>query len=381
MLLLVFVFCGPKSSKVEKTIENGVEVVLNHLEPYKIKGGPTSLFLEEEFRIDSEKDEIVELGLTDIWYWFDVDSEGNIYLLDFRGTSEFWIFKFDKSGNSLTSFGRRGQGPGEFQRPGMIRVTNEDELAVVDMNRKLSLLDRKGAVIKEIPLSSNNGVLIPLNANRYLMSESIQYPSEDISSRISLYLCNEDLQKLKEMVSMETPNPLKTNRLMGVPTVPIFSITDKSFFLWDPKRGYEISEYDFEGKLLRKIRKEYIPVEVSEEYKKGFLKMYERPGLEIYRKIAYFPKHLPPFQLFFADDTGYLFVMTYEKGSTPRERFYDIFNENGVFIARTRLENISIQDLREYPLNVMTLNGRLYCLREKDNGYKELVVYKMIWEN
>ncbi len=108
--------------------------------------------------------------------------------------------------------------------------------------------------------------------------------------------------------------------------------------------------------------------------------MFERPDQEKYRKIAYFPKHLPPFQFFFVDEGGDLFVMTYEKGSSPRKYIYDIFNENGIFIARTQLENISILDMRELPLNVMALNGRIYCLREKENGYKELVVYKMIWE-
>jgi len=61
LVLTLFLFCGTKQEKVEKIMEDGVEVVLNHLEPYKIKGEPFTLHIEEEFTIDTEKDEIAEL--------------------------------------------------------------------------------------------------------------------------------------------------------------------------------------------------------------------------------------------------------------------------------------------------------------------------------
>lgn len=379
-ILIFLVCCSPKQENVERIIENDVEVIINQLEPYEIKGEPSTLNLEEEFTIDSERDDIAELGLADIGFWYDIDSKGNIYLLDFRGASDIWVFKFDKTGKFLSSFGKKGQGPGEFQRPRIIKVTNEDEIAIVDGSMKLVILDKDGELIREISTSTINGLLIPLNKERYLLAKTIRYPSEDIESRFSYHLCNVELKELKELASVENPNSLKVNRLDGVQTIPIFHITEKSIFVGDPKKGYEIFEYDFDGKLLRKIRKEYKHVVVPEEYKKRFLKMFERPDQERYRKIAYFPKHLPPFQFFFADDGGNLFVMTYEKGSSPRKYIYDIFNENGIFIARTQLENISIDEFSEVPLNVKARSGRLYCLREKEDGYKELVVYRMKWE-
>ncbi|MCJ7583066.1 MAG: 6-bladed beta-propeller [Candidatus Aminicenantes bacterium] len=379
-ILIFLLCCSPKQENVERIIENGVEVIINHLEPYDIKGEPSTLNLEEDFTIDLEQDDIAKLGLADILFWFDVDSEGNIYLLDSRGSSGIWVFKFNKSGNYVSSFGRKGEGPGEFHKPNVIRVTNEDEIAIIDQSRKLAFLDKEGNLIKEIRLSSTYGFLDPLNQERFLMLKTIQNPSEDISTEYSLFLCGEELEELQELAVMEIPNPLVVKRLDGVLRIPIFTITEKSFLLWDPNKGYEIAEYDFEGKLLRKIRKDYKPVEVSEEYKKGFLKLYDSPNLKEYRKMIYFPKNLPPLQFFFVDEKGYLFVMTFEKGDTPKAILYDVFNKDGVFITRIQLENISIQDLREVTLNVMALNGRIYCLQEKESGYKELVVYKMRWE-
>ncbi len=74
LIFSLFLFCAPKQEKVERRYEDGVDVILNRIEPYKITGEPSTLTLEEEFTIDTEREEIEELGLTDIWA-INVDSE------------------------------------------------------------------------------------------------------------------------------------------------------------------------------------------------------------------------------------------------------------------------------------------------------------------
>ncbi len=59
LYLVLFLACGPKQNDVERVIEDGVEVVLNNIDPYTIKGMPKTFSLEEEIVIDTEKDEIV----------------------------------------------------------------------------------------------------------------------------------------------------------------------------------------------------------------------------------------------------------------------------------------------------------------------------------
>ena len=83
-----FIYCCSEQEKVERYTEDGVEVVVNYLEPYKIKGEPSSLHLEEKFRIDSEKDMIAEIGLTNLEA-VDVDSKGNIYILNRKNKASF----------------------------------------------------------------------------------------------------------------------------------------------------------------------------------------------------------------------------------------------------------------------------------------------------
>jgi len=69
--------------------------------------------------------------------------------------------------------------------------------------------------------------------------------------------------------------------------------------------------------------------------------------------------------------------MTYEISSNPREFIYDIFNPAGIFIGKMNLDNYRGM-YRPFPAKAR--NNRIYCIREKESGYKELVVYKMKWE-
>jgi len=71
--------------------------------------------------------------------------------------------------------------------------------------------------------------------------------------------------------------------------------------------------------------------------------------------------------------------MTYEEGENPGEYMYDVFNSEGIFILRVSLRNFFMYNLFNWQF-ATAKNKCLYCIREKDSGFKELVVYKMTWE-
>ena len=123
-IITISFFCSPKSEQVEKYIEDGVEVVMNHVEPYKMKGESSSLALEIEFSIDFARDDIGELGIA-ASVDFEVDSEGNLYFF-YADKEGNLIFKFDPQGNYLNSFGTKGQGPGEMQWIVWTGIDNQD---------------------------------------------------------------------------------------------------------------------------------------------------------------------------------------------------------------------------------------------------------------
>jgi hypothetical protein len=84
---------------------------------------------------------------------------------------------------------------------------------------------------------------------------------------------------------------------------------------------------------------------------------------------------MPPFIGFSADEEGRLFVMTYEKGPKPGEFILDVFDSEGVFVLRKAVR-VFQNFLGMY---VRVRNGRFYCVREKESGFKEFKVFKMTW--
>ncbi len=74
-------------------------------------------------------------------------------------------------------------------------------------------------------------------------------------------------------------------------------------------------------------------------------------------------------------------MKTFEKVSNKNEYFHDIFNSDGVFIMRKSMPGYARWSDPGNSVNrAKVKNRRFYCIREKESGYKELVVYKMTWE-
>ena len=365
---MMFVSCRPKQKKVEKIMEDGVEVVINHLEPYKIKGEASNLLLEEELLINMESKEIEETGLVDIGY-FDIDSEGNIYVANIVSTEPEYklVLKFDRKGKFISSFGRKGQGPGEVQYVLYFGIDSQDRIIISDhRNKKVLFFSKDGGLIKERAYGLNFFTMFPLENEKYLFERRLVDLESKRWSR-SLKICNSKFDGRKELDAYYYPDPPKGIRVSS--DIFEWRIFNRNIYAVNEQRGYEILMYDLDGKLKRKIKKEYTPLKYPEDLKKRYIEVYGTT-----RKI-YFPDNLPPFQSFFGDDDGRLFVMTYEKGEKPGEYVFDIFNSEGVFVQR---KNLII--LNNWELQAKAKRRCLYCVREKESGYKELVVYKMRWE-
>jgi len=375
LILLLFLGCSQKQERVERTKEDGVEVVINHTEPYKIKGQPTTIELKKEFSIDTGKDTTAELGLVDIGKYFDVDPQGNVYLVSLMGKGNT-IFKFDKQGNFITSFGHRGQGPGELVSrrfpPLFLTIHKEDQIVVTNYyRRKLVYFNLEGDFIREEKLDSNLTLLavISLPNGNYLAYENRGGPSYEMP----LSLFSHDFKKIKELGFRKIPD-IGEEKIKGIYYMFSWALSGDKIFTGKQEQGYVINVYDLKGQLIRKIKKEYKPAPLTNEFKEKYLEIYK--NIEDYRNKIYFPKNFPPFHSFFTDHKERLFVMTYEKGENPGEHMYDIFNEDGLFIGRKSLRIHYNSD----SLFARMKNNRLYCIYEKESGYKEFTAYKVTWK-
>jgi hypothetical protein len=381
LLLISCCACGPKPQEVERTIENGVEVVVNHLEPYKIKGEFSGLRLDEELLIDFEKEEIARVGLADIRK-FDVDSEGNIFIFQAPRIGEMVAFKFDQKGRFLKSFGRIGQGPGEIQLPSFRRINSLDEILIWDSGAsKLLLFDAEGSLIEEKSLEwkigSRGGPQFLENGN-IMIAESAESDQKGNRYQVFLNLYGQDFRKIAELARYEIVEPYGNEKISLFPLPSTGTVSPERIYLANEGAGYKISCYDLDGQQMRTIiKKNYRPARVLGTLKSEILK---KLGTHPLRDNLFFPEHMPIFQYLFTDDEGRLFVVTSEKGETG-QYISDIFNPAGVFICRASLGYFDLVRLiwEGQEFGIVAKKNRLYCLREKTSGYKELIVSRMIW--
>lgn len=384
--LLVLVFClaygcQDKVANVERSMEDGVEVVQNLALSQNNMEFPA---LTQILSIDTENDALAEIGLNDIW-GFDVNSSGDIFVFNDPLVQEGYILKFDETGKFIHSFGSKGQGPGELQLPLYQKINRADEVCVLDFgNQKLIVFNEGGDVVEEFKPEIrifDRGILLPLKNTHYLYRNLVRDESRKSSSLI-LSLIDSTFEEIVELGRISIKNPRFATQFTYPYPVLSWGLSNMYIFVGDEERDYEINVYNFEGQLIRKIRKEYSRVPFSQESREQAMQKWEAYG-PIKEKIVA-PEYNPPFQHLFPDESGRLFVVTFEPGNSDGEYMTDVFDSDGVLFSRLSLKlhlnkNVFLPD-GHWDSWVTVKNDVLYCIQEKESGHKKLVAYKIMWE-
>ncbi len=366
--------CSPSSDGAKKKIVDGVEVIANAMSPNTVRGKRSRLVLHKEYVLDTERPDILEAGFGSASE-IEVDPEGNIYITGFRNRDNF-IYKFDRQGRFVASFGRAGQGPGELQWPMRLRITANRELAVSDAQiRKLVYYALDGTFQRELSFAKTDGMIAqPLDNGNFLIEGIVSFDrTVDYSiSGISLY--GPDLNKIRDLETYK----YYWNDISKLSAFFQWRISGDMIYVINEERGYEINGYSLDGRLVRRIRKEYEAVPPSEEISRSILgPAYAKTGS---KNKGYFPAAMPPLNRFYTDDEGRIFAMTYEKGEHPSEFLYDIFDPRGSFIDRIALPETGLGPITTGPQWAAIRNPYLYWLnRKEDSGYVEIIVYRMTW--
>lgn len=386
VLLSFFSVCSNNNSGAERIIEDGIEVVINRHEPYIVEVETKTFNLKEDFIIDLEEDEMATLGLTDIW-GFDVDSKRNIYFFKNPTSEGELVYKFDPAGRFISSFAPRGQGPGEVQMPSFQKFNARDELPITDSGiNMIKEFNTEGTMVNTIDLDVHIGfmgnMVYPLDNGNYLIRRSLRGELEE-KHYFVMSLFDPEFNEIKELDRFEVIQPIRAEKVRLPMHVSVWCVSKDLIYVGNEDNGYEIHVYDFEGNLVKKIRKTYKPTPVSSKFKKYVNGQIKNTPPSFKNKI-YFPEHFPPFQCIFSDDKGYLYVMTHERGIKAKENRVDIFDLEGVLVGKISLDFFLSDPFFTpgVPLDswITMKENRLYTLQMKDSGYKELVVYCTLWE-
>jgi len=354
--LCMFTGCGKRSGGWEGSIseETGVVIVKNPILP---KYGPEVFSMEEELSIGESEgsDEYMFQEVTGIA----VNVEDNIYVVDYKAKH---VKVFDKHGRHMRTFGKPGEGPGEFQLPRTIEYAPWDEIILGDINR-ITYFDLEGEYKKDLPMSRVRLLGLKHDTDGNILGLVIDRENDVYA----LQKFDRDLNYLNSFASSPLPSSgdFRTKRSLFFPVLRWDMLNDRQVVCGYAGEGYVIKIFDETGTLIRRIEKEYDPIEVDQKEAEEQLK--EMPAQV--RDSYYAPKTYPPFRTLSADDQGRIFVITYEKTPDEKGYMFDVFDAKGVYIVKIKLKSRP----RFFK------NGRMYTVEEDDAGFHIVKRYRIGW--
>ena len=164
-VILLFLISSPSFPQKIET-EDGIRLVHNENSGKWGKQPKISLeYVKNIGDLESEDENVLFYMPSDIA----IDKEGNVYVLD---SGNHRIQKFDPDGNFLASFGRKGQGPGDFQYPQSIDIDPDRKLYVSDSgNQKIQIIKPDGSLAEEIKMTDEAPGIIKVRNGEMIMGQ------------------------------------------------------------------------------------------------------------------------------------------------------------------------------------------------------------------
>lgn len=171
-----------------------------------------------------------------------IDKEGNVYVLD---SGNHRIQKFDADGNFLASFGRQGQGPGEFQYPQSIDLDEQGFMYVSDSgNQKIQILKPDGTLSKEIKMTEDAPGLTRVRSGQMIMGQSASVYSFGMGSMDQ----DQELPELIKILNKEAEIQKEFGEQKNYSDFLVNRLGNRYHFAVD-KNGYIFIAFDYQNRI------------------------------------------------------------------------------------------------------------------------------------
>jgi hypothetical protein len=233
----------------------------------------------------------------------------------------------------LKKFGKSGEGPREFiVNPNMpLRIKLLPDKFLANSFGKITYFTRQGEYLKEVKHSVSIGGADLFPVGDYFTA--LGYAREDMKTFITANIYDAEFKKVTEFDRFELP-------LRG----PKFRIFEKAMILQTGRdriyvsgsKDFIINIFDYEGKKVNTINREYEKLKFSDSHKQEALNFYKtspdfKPYADMITANVLWPDYFQAIRHFIAADKQ-LYVQTYLEKDGKTE-FY-IFDHNGKFLGR-----------------------------------------------
>jgi hypothetical protein len=298
-----------------------------------------------------------------------VDRKGNIYILD-QNKSE--IKKFDKNGIFIKSFGKLGTGPGEFQGGGCLLCLNDTLYVKDNTTLQFSKFSTDGYFIERFLINGFNypQFLTPLGVTRFINDFQEWEEKEDGSVFVSYDLQIRDFQfKLLKSLRKDKQKYIdeSTNHL---DTVHPFCIGKNAIYIAKISTDeYRVDVYDFEGKQLYSIRKDFKKISITKEELKEFgISQNTTLGDKSKRDYKINYKKAVNAMGMFEDKNGYLLVqIPQDRNENNKYDFIVDAFKDGVFINSFKMDIGRGFDFYNSSHQRFFIGNRIYYQNREDN--------------
>lgn len=347
--------------------EEGVKTILNGKKPTPPPGRQASARLVEELVIglsENPEEALAEVA------GFDIDQAGNIIVLDFK---EKKIKVFDQKGKLIRSFGRGGQGPGEFEIPGGLILTPSGEIMVEDAGRRsFQFFRTTGELSRHFSFAEKlNLVGTILDHQGNFIARELGFTQDKMFYEIKKY--DPQLKPLFSIDKVEFPIPLPgSGKKVNFADLLFGYQTDGAGNIYYCRNTtYEIKVFNSEGKHLHSIQKKYDRVKITPEDKKEILERMQGVviGQVNVQEMFEFPDYFPPLQSFLVDKEGWIIVQTFQKGKLKGEYENDVFDGEGRLVTQF-ISKANISRWR---------GDKLYGVEETEDGLRVIKRFRLVW--
>jgi streptogramin lyase len=295
--------------------------------------------LVEEWRIGSAEGAGPEVfaSIADVA----VDAYERAFVLDRRANE---VRVFDAAGQHVRTFGRKGQGPGEFKDPIALALGPDGRLWVVDPgNGRFVVFDTAGRFL-ETHRRASSSYAMPWKGGFDTVGRLYDHSfvwQRGGPVRHVLVRYGADLGPV-DTVWLPSYRPAvfeivgeNTRSAYSVPFSPRLAWTfDHQGYVWyGVTDRYRIYQRRLDGEIVRVIDKGFTPVPVTageREEAIAKLERFRRQGGKV--DESRIPDTKPAFSDLWVDDHGYLWVAPTVPPGSPRA--LDVFDPDGVYLGR-----------------------------------------------